>query len=48
MKSLWITPPRFNSEFTPEKWLLGRRSSPIGKVTFQGLRAMFNFGGIEE
>ena len=28
--------PKFNSEFTPEKMVVGRRSFPIGKVTSQG------------
>ena len=31
-----LYPPKFNSEFTPEKMVVGRRSFPIGKVTSQG------------
>ena len=30
------TPPKFNSEFTPEKWMVGRWSFPFGMVYFQG------------
>ena len=30
------TPQKFNSEFSPEKWMVGRQSFPIGVVTFQG------------
>ena len=38
---LFLHPPKFNSEFTPEKWwLVGRRDDPpflLGEtVTFQG------------
>ena len=31
------TPTKFNSEFSPKKLVFGRRSFPIGKLTFQGL-----------
>ena len=31
------TPPKFNSEFTPEKWMVGKPLSYWVSVTFQGL-----------
>ena len=44
------TPPKFDSEFTPEKWCFERRDNPASywgpvHVTFQGLFSLLNFGG---
>ena len=36
------TPPKFNSEFTPEKWWLGLEDDPLLPI---GAKAAGNFSG---
>ena len=41
----WYNPPKFNSEFTPGKTMVGRWSLPFGMASFQGL-LLLNLQGV--
>ena len=42
------TPPKFNSEFTPEKRWLEDDPFLLGFGNFSGVNSLLNFGGVVE